>query len=333
MKIRRKCPMCGKIYYATIVSQVYCSTQCKKKHDNQKHYDQIRKKPRLPRTEDESATYAQKIIEIRVKPYVSVTEAALLLGISRPTMYIMIKKNGLNILRAGRTTLIAQKDIEDLKFKPTTGDFRPAIYAKKELTIPKAMPDLPEEFIEEIIEEPEIDITGCWTTEDAAAAHNICKDQMRSICRKQGFEKIVKDKKIYWRIEEVEAFFKKNYQTEGAEHVTEWYSVKQIREIYGISERVIAWTVKHNEVPKKRMGRIMLYSKTHFDAARGIGVLDPKVFISFQEVMKTYGITLKQATGIALKKRFKKTRLLTHIYTQREDWEKWASESKLKVKT
>lgn len=331
MKIRRKCPVCGKIYYATQVSQLYCSAQCKKKHDNQKHYDKIRKKPHLPRPEEECATYAQKITEIRVKPYVSVTEAALLLGISRPTMYSMIKKNDLNILRAGRTTLIAQMDIEDLKFKPTTGDFRPAIYAKKELTMPKPLSDSPEVFIEEIIEEPVIDITGCWTTEDAAAAHNIGKQQMRNICKKEGFEKIVKDQKTYWRIEEVESFFKKNYQTEGAEHVSAWYTVKQIREIYGISERAINWTIKHNEVPKKRMGRIMLYSKTHFDAARGIGVLDPKVFISFQEVMKTYALTLAQATSIAQYNRFKKTRFLTHIYTQREDWEKWAEKSKIKV--
>ena len=73
---------------------------------------------------------AEKPIEkIKDKPYISITEAALFIGVSRPTIYLYLRNGEISAKRLGSKYLIAREDIENLfnnpdKFEGTLPNFR-----------------------------------------------------------------------------------------------------------------------------------------------------------------------------------------------------------------
>ncbi len=71
---------------------------------------------------------AEKPIEkIKDKPFISITEAALYMGVSRPTIYLYLRNGEISAKRMGSKYLIAREDIENLfnhpdKFEPVRNE-------------------------------------------------------------------------------------------------------------------------------------------------------------------------------------------------------------------
>ena len=111
LKIKRICAWCGKEFIAQKTTTACCSKQCanalykKKKRDeaikanNQFVEKKIDEKP---------------IERIKDKPFLTITETAIYLGVTRPTVYGYIKRGELKVTRLGFKYLLKKEDIDEL---------------------------------------------------------------------------------------------------------------------------------------------------------------------------------------------------------------------------
>lgn len=104
-KIERKCEVCGKTFLAKTIYSKYCSHNCS--------CAAYRNKMREEKKEQERKELAAKIPENR--PYISVTEAVALFGISRDTIYRLIKKGSVPAINIGqRLTRISRAHLKSM---------------------------------------------------------------------------------------------------------------------------------------------------------------------------------------------------------------------------
>ena len=104
-KIERKCEICGKTFLAKTVYSKYCSHNCT--------CAAYRNKKREEKKEQRRKEQAAKVPESR--PYISVTEAVALFGISRDTIYRLIKSGTIPAINIGqRLTRISRAHLESM---------------------------------------------------------------------------------------------------------------------------------------------------------------------------------------------------------------------------
>ena len=108
LKIPKICEYCGKQFEARTLTTQYCSKDCGHKADN------ARKKAGR-----QEAKRQELIAHIpNDRPYVSVSEAVLLYGVSRDTIYRLVRMNKIPAVNLGeRLTRISRAHLEP-KFKP-----------------------------------------------------------------------------------------------------------------------------------------------------------------------------------------------------------------------
>ena len=76
--------------------------------------------------------------------------------------------------------------------------------------------------------------------------------------------------------------------------ITEWYSVEEIHEKYGMTLSAIYTLVSKIGIPKRKEGPKVYYSKYHFDVAKGAKSAEDVEFISVPEAMGKYSLTRDQ---------------------------------------
>jgi DNA binding domain, excisionase family len=115
LKIPKNCECCGKQFEAKTVSTRFCSRACTNKAGNNKK--------RVERKEIKQQELIAKIPSNR--PYISIAEAVLLFGISRDTIYRLVRMGKIPAINLGeRLTRISRTHIEamfaPLAVVPTT---------------------------------------------------------------------------------------------------------------------------------------------------------------------------------------------------------------------
>jgi len=105
LKIPRTCECCGKTFEAKTVVTRFCSRACAYKSDNNKK-----------KAERQEAKQQVLIAQIPTnRPYISVTEAVLLFGISRDTIYRLIRIGKIPAVNIGqRLTRISRTHLETM---------------------------------------------------------------------------------------------------------------------------------------------------------------------------------------------------------------------------
>ena len=130
IKIPKFCQFCGQAFVAQTTTTRYWIHMC-----NSRHYKQIKKEEKIRATLSEqiqnvssanpetlqSLQTLQKLpiqttnfINLRDKEFLSVQEAAILLGASRWTIQRMINRNELKASKIGRRTIIKRTEIDNL---------------------------------------------------------------------------------------------------------------------------------------------------------------------------------------------------------------------------
>ena len=116
LKIKRICAWCGKEFIAQKTTTACCSKQCanalykKKKRDeaikanNQFVEKKIDEKP---------------IESIKDKPFLTITETALYLGVTLPPVYGYIQRGELKVIRLGVQYLLKKEYIDELFNTPS----------------------------------------------------------------------------------------------------------------------------------------------------------------------------------------------------------------------
>src|SRR5690348_11637191 len=110
IRIQRICQHCGKEFTARTTVTRYCSKDCAKRG-----YKVREREARIGQSNEQTRRIRSlPMEELKVKPFLSITETCRLLGISRRTVYRMMERGELVPGKAGKRTIIRRSDIDKL---------------------------------------------------------------------------------------------------------------------------------------------------------------------------------------------------------------------------
>lgn len=108
--VQRICQHCGNEFTARTTVTKYCSDHCAKKA-----YKRRKKDEKIMQSDQETVAIKSKaLLEIQEKDFLSLDDAARLLGVSRTTLYRMRKDGALRFATVGKKKVISRKSINEL---------------------------------------------------------------------------------------------------------------------------------------------------------------------------------------------------------------------------
>tara|TARA_A100000171_G_scaffold566_2_gene790 strand:- start:3448 stop:3807 length:360 start_codon:yes stop_codon:yes gene_type:complete len=110
IRVKRICQNCGREFTAKTTVTKYCGDDCAKRA-----YKKRKKEEKITQSNTETAVIKTlPILEIQEKEFLSLDEAAKLLGVSRTTLYRMRKDGSLQFGKIGKKKVITRKSIDKL---------------------------------------------------------------------------------------------------------------------------------------------------------------------------------------------------------------------------
>ncbi len=111
LKIPKICEQCGKAFEANTVVTRFCGSTCANKSGKEKKR-QAKEAEQKQKLLEESAS---RIAEMQTRPYISITEATILFGISKDTIRRLIKSGKVPAVNFGeRLTRVSSKYLEEM---------------------------------------------------------------------------------------------------------------------------------------------------------------------------------------------------------------------------
>ena len=203
------------------------------------------------------------------KDILTPTETAQYLGVGRTYIYDCINRGKIKVTRIGRKTLISKADIQamfDFLTPKENTSSEPAEKKSKSLADFYTRAEIQEKF----------GVKDSWIYK-VVAENNVPKTILRG--------------KAYFNKSHIDRLF--SARKENPE-ITEWYSVEDIQEKYGMTLSAIYSLVSKIGIPKRKEGPKVYYSKYHFDVAKGAKSAEDVEFISVPEAMGKYSLTRDQ---------------------------------------
>jgi len=262
IRITKICQWCGVEFEAQKVSTKYCSHRCANLAYKQAVRD---KRVKQAETETLSVKLEKPIENVKDKDYLSFAQAGKLLGVSRQAVYNMVKAGNLKASKiSSRLSFIKRADIEAmLESKPYK-----TLHPKD--TIP---------------------ITDFYTTAEIKKKYNIQESWLYKIAKENNIPRTFNRGKTYWNKKHIDSYFAK--QAPDAS-ITEWYSVAELQEKFGMTLSAIYTFVYKNVIPKRKEGKMVYYSKKHFDIAKGIATPEEPKYYTIPEAMEKFDLTCDQ---------------------------------------
>ena len=260
--IQKKCKWCGEIFTAHKMSTAYCSHKCA----NLAYKERVRKE-RISAYQKELSfkEYNEPLKDLEQREFFTPTAAAKLLGISRATIYRYLADETIKAVQFKGKTLIRRKDI-DMLFESS------ATYNKR----------LPQE---------KVPITEFYTTAEVKEKYNVVDSWTFVVAKKHNIPRTFNRGKTYWSKKHIDNYFGKKAADP---EITEWYSVQEIQDKFGMSLAAIYTLASKNAIPKKKEGIMVSYSKKHFDIAKGIAQPDEPQYYTVAEAMAKFNLTRDQ---------------------------------------
>lgn len=231
IRIQRVCQHCGNDFIAKTTVTRYCSGICSKRAGKTrkriKNIEKSNKETRLLRI--------QPIEELNVKAFLSIAETCKLIGVSRRTIYRMIDRDELKIAKVCSRTIIRRCDIDNLFNLP-----------KQEK--PKPAPQPIREF---------------YTVREIEEKYFIKYTRLNEIIKEKNIPKTIHYGKLYISKPHIDRYFKR--KRPDLSSITEWYTVKEIQDKYGLTRAQVYDRASSNCIPRKRIGKFVKISKSHFD--------------------------------------------------------------------
>ena len=261
LKIKRICAWCGKEFIAQKTTTACCSKQCANAlYKKRKRDEAIKTNNQIVRKKIEE----KPIERIKDKPFLTITEAALYLGVTRPTVYSYIRRDELKVIRLGFKYLLKKEDIDKLFNTPT--EFHTPTKEKAP-------------------------ITDFYTTVEVKEKYHINESWIFAIAQKHGIPRTFNRGKTYWSKKHIDAYFAKKAPDPD---ITEWYSTQEMQEKFGMTLSAIYTFAHKNTIPKKKEGIMVYYSKKHVDIAKGIAKPEETMYYTVAEAMEKFNLTRDQ---------------------------------------
>lgn len=241
--INKLCEYCGKEFQASRQDTLYCSHDC-----NRKAYREAKRKEVIALTETlvSKKKIEQAVVDLSDREYLSISEAAKVLGWCKQSVYNYCHKGIIPAKRISqRTTLIRKKDIESLfdAIEPyevlTTGERKP--------------------------------IESWYTLDDITEKYGLLRHRIRKIVnaeaiptKKDGTRTLIAKGKI-------DAYFKKKGFDGSLNNLADWLTISGVMEEYEMTEQGVYVFVSRYSIPKKRVNGKLYYSKQHIDKLKNKG--------------------------------------------------------------
>ena len=257
--IQKKCEWCGKLFIAHKTSTRCCSHRCA----NLAYKERTRQK-----RVSEFQTMVNQQIEKEDcidKDFFTPSEAAKYIGISRATFYRYLETNLIKSVQLKRKTIIRKRDIESL--------FDNASPYKKHLPRSKQS------------------ITDFYTTAEVKEKFGVKESWIYEIAKEYNIPRTFNRGRTYWSTKHIDSYFAKKAPDAS---ITEWYSVAELQEKFGMTLSAIYTFVYKNVIPKRKEGKMVYYSKKHFDIAKGIATPEEPQYYTIPEAMEKYNLTRDQ---------------------------------------
>jgi len=115
MEINKKCRSCGKQFIAKTFKTKYCSQRCNMIHYRLKKKQlKIVNESKLLLQQKDIVPYETQLSIIKAKDIIGIKDVMLLLGVSRSSVYRLIKNEYLKSIKFGSRILIRKKDLQNL---------------------------------------------------------------------------------------------------------------------------------------------------------------------------------------------------------------------------
>lgn len=255
IKIKKTCEWCGGEFYAQKVTTRFCCKKC-----NEKAY----------KTGLRTAQVEQAVKELESKPreevnkmeYLSVSKAAILLGLPLRTTYDLIYNGLLKASKiSSRLTLIRKSDIDEMVAGGT--------YTKS-------------------VRKSSAPITEFYTTKEIKEKYGVSESWIFKVGKEKYIPKIFRMGRTLWSRRHVDKYIIKNKPDES---ITEWYSVADLMSKFNMTTTAVYTFVSVHCIPKKKSKREVFYSKVHIDMAKGLKEPEKPEFYSMKEAMAKFGMT------------------------------------------
>ena len=257
--IQKKCEWCGKLFIAHKTSTRCCSHRCA----NLAYKERTRQK-----RVSEFQTMVNQQIEKEDcidKDFFTPSEAAKYIGISRATFYRYLETDLIKSVQLKRKTIIRKRDIEAM--------FDNASPYKKHLPRSKQS------------------ITDFYTTAEVKEKFGVKESWIYEIAKEHNIPRTFNRGRTYWSKKHIDSYFAKKAPDAS---ITEWYSVAELQEKFGMTLSAIYTFVYKNVIPKRKEGKMVYYSKKHFDIAKGITTPEEPQYYTIPEAMEKYNLTRDQ---------------------------------------
>lgn len=263
IKIERICEWCGNRFMAQTTVTRFCSKRCSE-HSYKERMRQ--KKMALSNMETSQCNLDRKSKD---KDFLTPTETAQYLGVGRTYIYDCINRGKIKVTRIGRKTLISKADIQ----------------AMFDFLSPK------EGVPVEVTEKKSKSISDFYTRAEIREKFGVKDSWIYKVVAENNVPKTIIRGKAYFSKSHIDRMF--SARKENPE-ITEWYSVEDIQEKYGMTLSAIYSLVSKIGIPKRKEGPKVYYSKYHFDVAKGAKSAEDVEFISVPEAMEKYSLTRDQ---------------------------------------
>ena len=261
LKIKRICAWCGKEFIAQKTTTACCSKQCANALYKKRKRDEAIK---INNQNIEKKIEEKPITIIKDKPFLTITETAIYLGVTRPTIYGYIKRGELKVIRLGFKYFLKKEDIDKLFNTPI--EFHTPTKEKAP-------------------------ITDFYTTSEVKGKYHVNESWIFVIAKKHNIPRTFNRGKTYWSKKHIDAYFAKKAPDPD---ITEWYSTQDMQEKFGMTLSAIYTFAYKNAIPKKKEGIMVYYSKKHVDIAKGIAKPEETMYYTVAEAMEKFNLTRDQ---------------------------------------
>ena len=286
MKQIRKCKYCGKEFVARSGMQKYCCEECQTKAK------EARKKRQL-----DFMNAVEPVIDLQCQEYLTFAKAAILMGCSRQYVYKLVNEGKLAASRiSSRMAFIRKADIEKMltgnpyhRVLPTNRPKKASVPTTKEgkANAKNVESNAQESEVLDYISGEEVmriyKVKKSWLYTSA-------KRNQVPVCRIAGMN--------YYSRKHMDALFGKSADVEA---VSEWLTMKDTQELYGMSAASVRSNAYRHHIPTKREFGQTYYSKDHFEQLRRTDIVNDDRYYTAREAAEKYGMSTANI-GIIAKK-------------------------------
>ncbi|MCT4590600.1 MAG: helix-turn-helix domain-containing protein [Carboxylicivirga sp.] len=289
LKIEKICEWCNNKFIARTTTTKYCSHKC-----NSKAYKDRQRKDKAERISTrEAGKYSDEYIaKLNNKAFLKVQEVAILLGLSKQTIYNLIYSNQLKASKLSpRITIIKKSDIDDMFEKAKSNKINPTKASDRQ--------------------------TEYYSLQEIKDKYRISNTWLYKIAKEKNVPKLNNNGQVLFSKSHIDRLLRK--RNEDQSEISDWANTQQLCDELKMTTSAFHSFISRVGVPKKRDGRTTYYSRKHVLTAKGIIQKEAPEFYTTDEAIKAYGLSRDSLYSLIKKNDINKIRKGRYILISRNE--------------